>query len=68
MGIFGRLFGRERTPTDDILDSISRSTTSLSTPTDHDLMRQAEQSHGHISLKAVSDEYNRLVQRKYGRR
>jgi hypothetical protein len=68
MGIFGRLFGRERTPTDDVLDSFNRNATLISAPTDHDLMRLAEQRMGHISLKAVSDEYNRLILEKRGRR
>jgi len=68
MGIFSWLFRRDPSPTDELMDSINRSTTSLFAPTDHDLMRQAEQSHGHISLKAASDEYNRLIQRKYRHR
>ncbi|WP_347265298.1 hypothetical protein [Nitrobacter sp.] len=33
-------------------------------PTDPDLMAQAERNAGHISLKAVADEYDRLVEAK----
>jgi hypothetical protein len=33
-------------------------------PTDPDLMAQAERNAGHISLSAVADEYDRLVEAK----
>jgi CarD family transcriptional regulator len=51
-------------PIKDLQNSIARNAALLSEPTDHALMRQAENSRGHISLKAVSDEYNRLILQK----
>jgi hypothetical protein len=40
----------------------------VSAPIDHALMKLAEERKGHISLKAVSEEYRRLVLEKYGRK
>lgn len=68
MGFFGRLFGLRSDPTDELLASIGRNATLASAPTDHTLMRLAQERKGHISLKAVSDEYDRLILEKYGRR
>lgn len=36
-------------------------------PTDPELMAQAERNAGHISLAAVADEYDRLLERKLSR-
>jgi hypothetical protein len=52
-------------PYKDLQNSFARNVTLATQPTDHDLMRQAERNAGHISLKAVSDEYNRLILQKY---
>ena len=38
---------------------IERSLELIHAPTDHDLLDQAKKAKGHISLKAVSDEYAR---------
>ena len=46
-----------RDPLKDLLDTGSL----LSEPTDHELLRLAMHSHGHISDKAAIDEYNRLI-------
>jgi hypothetical protein len=54
-------------PLKDLQNSIARNAALISEPTDHTLLRQAEQSKGHISLKAVSDEYNRLILEKIER-
>jgi hypothetical protein len=43
------------------MDSISRNASAAFGPLKQDLYRQAEMSKGHISDKAVMDEYNRLV-------
>jgi len=51
-------------PTKDLLDSISRNAGRAFAPTDHALLRQAQSSKGHISDKAVMDEYNRLIDEK----
>lgn len=54
-------------PFKDLQNSIARNAALISEPTDHALLRQAEESKGHISLKAVSDEYNRLILQKIER-
>lgn len=58
-------------PADDLLkghfDSIQRSATVLGTPPDDELRKLAEARKGHISLKAVDDEYERLMRERYGR-
>jgi hypothetical protein len=48
--------------------SIGESSTLLTTPYDPELWRQAKEVAGHISIKAVSDEYDRLVLAKYQQR
>ena len=65
MGFFSRLFGLPDDPVDELLGSISRNATLISAPHDDQLWKQAEESMGHISLKAVSDEYDRLVLSNY---
>ena len=54
-------------PIKDLQNSIARNAALISEPTDHALLRQAEENKGHISLKAVSDEYDRLVLQKIER-
>jgi hypothetical protein len=56
-----------RDPIKDLQNSIARNAALISEPTDHALLKQAQQSKGHISLKAVSDEYNRLILEKIER-
>lgn len=51
-------------PIKDLQDSIATNAALISEPTDHALLKQAEETKGHISLKAVSDEYNRLILQK----
>ena len=47
-----------------VSESIQRSIELLNAPTDHDLLDQANRAKGHISLAAVSEEYDRLVWQK----
>ena len=54
-------------PFKDLQNSIARNAALISEPTDHALLKQAKQSKGHISDKAVSDEYNRLILQKIER-
>lgn len=54
-------------PFKDLQNSIARNAALISEPTGHALLKQAEQSKGHISDKAVSDEYNRLILQKIER-
>jgi hypothetical protein len=51
-------------PFKDLQNSIAGNAALISASTDHALLKQAEESKGHISLKAVSDEYNRLMLQK----
>lgn len=71
MGLFKKLFGLSN-PADDLLkghfNSIERSATLLSVPYDDTLMSLAKAEKGHISDKAVSDEYDRLILQKYRRK
>ena len=62
MGWFDRLFGRP-TGSANILARFKRKVTR--TPTDPDLLKIAKDRKGHISRRAVRDEYNRLVLEKY---
>ena len=62
MGWFDRLFGRTREPAN-ILARFKRKVTRA--PTDPDLLKIAKDRKGHISRRAVRDEYNRLVLEKY---
>jgi hypothetical protein len=47
----------------DLQDSIAKSAALLHAPTDHALMRQAEEKAGY-DLSAVTEEYNRLMWEK----
>ena len=47
---------------------IDRTATLAGSPRDDALMKLAQERKGHISLKAVDDEYERLILEKYGRR
>ncbi len=49
-----------------LMQSAERSLTLLSAPHDPELWNVAEQRMGHIDLKHVSDEYDRLILEKYG--
>ena len=62
MGWFDRLFGR----TPERSNILARFKRKLSrAPTDPDLLKIAKDRKGHISRRAVRDEYNRLVLEKY---
>ena len=69
MGFFRRLLGMP--DVDDlvgpVLRSIERNATLISAPHDDQLWKKAQKSKGHISLKAVSDEYDQLVLARYGK-
>jgi hypothetical protein len=54
-------------PIKDLQNSLARNVALLSEPTDHALLEQAKAAKGHISLKAVSDEYDRLILQKIER-
>ena len=56
MGWFDRLFGSTL---------VARFKRKSKAPTDPDLLKIAKDRKGHISRKAVRDEYNRLVLEKY---
>jgi hypothetical protein len=62
MGWFDRLFGRTPEPTN-ILARLKRKVTRA--PRDPDLLKIAKDRKGHISRRAVRDEYNRLLLEKY---
>jgi hypothetical protein len=62
MGLFDRLFGRAAGRTSQLFAGFRRKSRS---PTDPDLLKIAKDRKGHISRKAVRDEYNRLVLEKY---
>lgn len=68
MGFFRRLFGL-RDPVDDIvgglMSSIERNAFLATAPTDYDLLKLASERKEHISPKAVSDEYERLMLERY---
>jgi hypothetical protein len=63
MGWFYRLFGRTPGTTDNLLARFKRKATRA--PTDPDLLKIAKDRKGHISRRAVRDEYNRLLLEKY---
>jgi hypothetical protein len=71
MGILGRLFGSRRSEVDEVIGdtmrSIDRSATLRSATRDQALWDLAMQRKDHISKQAVSEEYNRLILKKYGR-
>ena len=62
MGWLDRLFGRTPKPAN-ILTRFKRKVTRA--PTDPDLLKIAKDRKGHISRRAVRDEYNRLLLEKY---
>ena len=62
MGWFERLFGRTPGRTRQLFAKFRRRS---GAPTDPDLLKIAKDRKGHISRKAVRDEYNRLVLEKY---
>jgi hypothetical protein len=62
MGWFDRLFGRTPGPTSQLFARFRRKARA---PTDPDLLKIAKDRKGHISRRAVRDEYNRLVLEKY---
>jgi hypothetical protein len=71
MGLWRRLFALHD-PLDDLLgstmSSIQRSATLLTAPEDREPRKLATERKGHISLKAVEDEYERLILEKYRHR
>ena len=62
MGWFDRLFGRTPGAANQFFARFRRKSRA---PTDPDLLKIAKERKGHISRKAVRDEYNRLVLEKY---
>jgi hypothetical protein len=62
MGWLDRLFGRTAGTTSQLFARFRKKSRA---PTDPDLLRIAKERKGHISRKAVRDEYNRLVLEKY---
>jgi hypothetical protein len=62
MGWFDRLFGRTPEPAN-ILAKFTRKVTRA--PRDPELLKIAKDRKGHISRRAVRDEYNRLLLEKY---
>lgn len=62
MGWFDRLFGRTPRSTEPFFARLRRKSRA---PRDPDLLKIANERKGHISRKAVRDEYNRLVLEKY---
>ena len=61
MGWFDRLFGRTPGPT----SLFARFSKKSRAPTDPDLLKIAKDRKGHVSRRAVRDEYNRLLLEKY---
>ena len=61
MGWFDRLFGKASGPS----QLFARFRKKSRAPTDPDLLKIAKDRKGHISRRAVRDEYNRLVLEKY---
>ena len=62
MGWFDRLFGRAWGATSPLAARFRRKSRA---PTDPDLLKIAKDRKGHISRRAVRDEYNRLILEKY---
>lgn len=62
MGWFDRLFGRTSSPAARLFVRFRRKSRA---PTDPDLLQIAKNRRGHISRKAVREEYNRLLLEKY---
>jgi hypothetical protein len=69
LGFFRRrLFGfKDAAPPEDPQRTIDQTMTLLTTPMDNKLWKIAEKRKGHISIAAVSEEYDRLILQKYGR-
>ncbi|MET3837929.1 hypothetical protein ABIE49_000007 [Bradyrhizobium sp. OAE829] len=62
MGWFDRLFGRKPGPPGQLFAVFRKKSRA---PTDPELLKIAKDRRGHISRRAVRDEYNRLVVEKY---
>lgn len=62
MGWFERLFGNSPGPAGKLFARFRRKSRA---PTDPDLLKIAKDRKGHVSRRAVRDEYNRLVLEKY---
>jgi hypothetical protein len=62
MGWFDRLFGRTPGSANPLFARFKRKSRA---PTDPDLLKIAKDRKGHISRRAVRDEYNRLILEKY---
>lgn len=62
MGWFDRLFGRTSAPAARLFARFRRKSRA---PTDPDLLKIAKDRRGHVSRRAVRDEYNRLLLEKY---
>jgi hypothetical protein len=62
MGWFERLFGRTPGATGQLFVRFRKKSRA---PTDPDLLKIAKDRKGHVSRRAVRDEYNRLVLEKY---
>ena len=62
MGWFDRLFGRTPEPTSQLFARFRKKSRA---PTDPDLLKIAKERKGHVSRRAVRDEYNRLLLEKY---
>ena len=62
MGWFERLFGRTPGRARQLFGKFRRKSWA---PTDPDLLKIAKDRKGHVSRKAVRDEYNRLILEKY---
>jgi hypothetical protein len=67
MGFWRRLIGRPDV-FDDLEARLNETETLFSAPQDPALWKLAEESKNHISLKAVQDEYDRLILAKHKRR
>ena len=62
MGWFDGLFGKSSAPATPLLAKFRRKSRA---PTDPDLLQIAKDRKGHVSKRAVRDEYNRLLLEKY---
>ena len=62
MGFFDRMFGTTLAPAGNLLAKFRRKSRA---PTDLDLLKIAKDRKGHISRRAVRDEYDHLVLEKY---
>ena len=62
MGWFDRLFGRTSGTASQLFTRFKKKSRA---PTDPELLKIAKERKGHVSRKAVRDEYNRLLLEKY---